>query len=52
MAGNKVAMPMSSAGIIGSSPDIKIAGKSVDPKIIVGAIILLVVVVQIGRHLF
>jgi preprotein translocase subunit Sec61beta len=52
MASNKVAMPMSSAGIVGMSSDMKISGKEMDPKIIIVAIVLLVVIVHIASFAF
>ena len=48
MGSNKVAMPMSSAGIIGASPDINTSGRAIDPKIIIAAVIVLVVIVHIA----
>ncbi len=45
-------MPMSSAGIVGMSSDMKIEGKEMDPKIVIAAIILLVVIVQIAGLVF
>jgi preprotein translocase subunit Sec61beta len=48
MASNKVAMPMSSAGIIGLSPDAQTGGRQVDPKILVIAVIAVVVIVHIA----
>ncbi len=48
MASDKVAMPMSHAGIVGFSPDVKTSGMEMDPKIIIGAIIALVIVVHIA----
>lgn len=52
MSSNKVAMPMSSAGIVGMSSDMKIEGKEMDPKVVIVAIILLVVIVQIAGLVF
>jgi preprotein translocase subunit Sec61beta len=41
----KVSMPMSSAGIVGFSSDMKLAGVEIEPKfIIVGALVLIVIV--------
>lgn len=45
---DKVSMPMTSAGIIGFSPDMKISGMEMDPKILVIAIVLTVVIVHVG----
>ncbi|MEW6721954.1 MAG: hypothetical protein AB1324_01695 [Candidatus Micrarchaeota archaeon] len=41
----KVSMPMASAGIIGFSPDVKIAGLEIEPKVLVGVILAVVFVV-------
>ncbi|MFH0885406.1 MAG: hypothetical protein V1861_06885 [Candidatus Micrarchaeota archaeon] len=46
MKQEKVSMPMTSAGIIGFSPDIKISGMEIDPKYLVMAIVLIVVIVH------
>ena len=51
MSSNKVSMPMSSAGIIGSSPDVQTSGMSLEPKFVVAAIVLLVLVVQVANLL-
>ena len=51
MASNKVSMPMSSAGIIGSSPDVQTSGRALDPKFVVAAVVILVLVVQIANLL-
>ncbi len=48
MAQDKVTMPMTSAGIIGFSPDIKISGFEIDPKTLIVAVFALVVVVKIA----
>jgi preprotein translocase subunit Sec61beta len=41
----KVSMPMSSAGIVGFSPDIKISGIEIDPKMLmIGALVFIVIV--------
>jgi preprotein translocase subunit Sec61beta len=52
MASNKVAMPMSSAGIVGMSSDMKIEGKEMDPKVVIIAIIILVVIVHVAGFVF
>ncbi len=44
----KVSMPMSSAGIIGFSSDMKIEGMEIDPKMLVIAIFVLVVIVKVA----
>ena len=48
MAQDKVYMPMSSAGIIGPSSDIKIAGIQMDPKVFVIATIVFVILVKVA----
>jgi preprotein translocase subunit Sec61beta len=47
----KVSMPMTSAGIIGFSPDIKISGKEIEPKFLIAAIVVLVIVVHIASYM-
>lgn len=42
----KVSMPMTSAGIVGFSPDIKISGTEIDPKVLVAAAIIFVILVK------
>lgn len=41
-------MPMASAGIIGFSSDMKIEGMDLDPKLLMVAIFVLVVVVKVA----
>ncbi|MDD5340712.1 MAG: preprotein translocase subunit Sec61beta [Candidatus ainarchaeum sp.] len=48
MKEEKVSMPMTSAGIVGFSPDIKIAGLEIEPKTLVIATVALVVVVKLA----
>ncbi len=48
MAQEKVMMPMTSAGIIGFSPDIKISGFEIDPKTLIIAVFAFVVIVKIA----
>jgi len=48
MADNKVTMPMTSAGIIGFSPDTKLSGIEIDPKTLVIVVFALVVVVKVA----
>ncbi len=50
MASDKIAMPMSHAGIVGFSPDVKTRGKEIDPKLIIGVIIALVIIVHIASY--
>lgn len=52
MASNKVAMPMSAAGIVGMSSDMKISGREIDPKIILVAVVLLVITVHVASYVF
>ncbi len=51
MGSNKVAMPMSSAGIVGLSPDVKIDGAELDPKFVIGVIIALVIIVHVANFI-
>lgn len=46
----RVSMPMSSAGMIGFSPDVRIEGQEIDPKALIVATILLVIVVKVASH--
>lgn len=46
MKQQSVAMPMSSAGIIGVSADIKTGGMEIEPKALVIAIVAIVLLVQ------
>jgi preprotein translocase subunit Sec61beta len=48
MKEEKVSMPMTSAGIVGFSPDIKIAGLEIEPKMLIIATVILVVVVKLA----
>ena len=50
MANDRVTMPMASAGIIGFSPDVKISGKEIDPKILLVAVALVVVLVHVANY--
>ena len=45
---DKVTMPMTSAGIIGFSPDTKLSGFQISPKAVVIATFILVIVVKTG----
>ncbi len=51
MAQDKVTMPMTSAGIIGFAPDIKISGFEIDPKVLIGATAVVVVIIKIAGAL-
>lgn len=44
----KLSMPMSQAGIIGFSSDMKIEGMEIDAKMVLGAIFVFVVVVKVA----
>ncbi len=44
----QVSMPMSSAGIVGFSSDMKLAGIEIEPKTIVAAALILIVVVKVA----
>lgn len=44
-------MPMASAGIIGFSPDIKISGVEIEPKLLIIATILVVLAVKVAGNL-
>jgi len=46
MKQERVSMPMSSAGIIGFSPDLKISGVELDPKMIILVVAVLVLIVN------
>jgi len=48
MAQERVSMPMASAGILGISSDSKIAGIEIDPKVIVIATVVFVLLVKIA----
>ncbi len=46
----KVSMPMTSAGIIGFSPDIKISGMEIEPTALLVAIVAIVVLVHVATY--
>ena len=48
MKEEKVSMPMTSAGIVGFSPDIKIAGREIEPKVLIMVTAVFVLVVKIA----
>lgn len=50
MASDKVSMPMASAGIIGFSPDMKISGMEIDPRSVLIAVCLVVVLVHVANY--
>lgn len=43
-------MPMSSAGMIGFSPDVRIEGKEIEPKALIVATVLFVFIVIIASN--
>jgi|GEM_PF-595467 len=45
-----VSMPMSSAGMIGFSPDVKIEGREIEPKALIVATALFVFIVIIASN--
>ncbi len=49
MAQEKVTMPMTSAGIIGFSPDMKISGFEVEPKLfLISAVVVVLIIKVVG----
>ncbi len=50
MKQEKVSMPMTSAGIIGFSPDMKISGMEIEPKFLIVAIVAVVVIVHVATY--
>ncbi|MEM2908756.1 MAG: hypothetical protein QW590_01230 [Candidatus Bilamarchaeaceae archaeon] len=46
MAEEKVTMPMTSAGILGFSPDIRLSGFEIDPKTIIVVVFALVLLIK------
>jgi preprotein translocase subunit Sec61beta len=48
MKEEKVSMPMTSAGIIGFSSDMKIAGMEIEPKMLIIATVVFVLAVKIA----
>jgi len=51
MKQSKVSMPMSSAGMIGFSPDVRIEGKEIEPKALIIATVIFVAVVLAASHI-
>ena len=45
---DKVTMPMTSAGIIGFSPDTKLSGFQISPKAVIVGTFILVIVVKVA----
>ena len=52
MAQERISMPMASAGILGVSSDMKIAGIEIDPKAIVAFTLIFVFVVKLADVIF
>lgn len=48
MAEEKVSMPMTSAGIIGFSPDVKLSGFEIDPKTVIIVVFAFVLAIKIA----
>jgi preprotein translocase subunit Sec61beta len=48
MAEEKVMMPMGSAGIIGFSPDIKLSGFEIDPKVLIISVFAFVLLIKLA----
>jgi preprotein translocase subunit Sec61beta len=48
MKEEKVSMPMTSAGIVGFSPDIKIAGREIEPKTLIIVTVVFVLAMKIA----
>lgn len=48
MAEEKVMMPVGSAGIIGFSPDVKLSGFEMDPKVLIIAVFAFVLVIKLA----
>jgi preprotein translocase subunit Sec61beta len=43
-----VSMPMASAGIVGFSPDVKVSAREIEPKMLIIATALLVLIVKVA----
>lgn len=41
-------MPMASAGIVGFSPDVKVSATEIEPKMLIIATVLLVLIVKVA----
>jgi len=50
MKEEKVSMPMGSAGIIGFSPDMRISGIEIEPKILIGVVVAVVLIVVAANY--
>ncbi len=48
MAEEKVMMPVGSAGIMGLSPDIRLSGIEIDPKVLIIAVFAFVLVIKLA----
>ena len=51
MGSGKVTMPMSSAGLIGFSADVKLGGQEIDPKALIISVAAIVVIVHAANLL-
>ena len=49
MKQQSVSMPMSSAGIIGVSSDVRMNGMEIEPKFLIMAIVAIVIIVHIAN---
>jgi len=43
-----VSMPMASAGIVGFSPGVKVSAREIEPKMLIAATVVLVILVQVA----
>jgi len=48
MAEEKVTMPIGSAGIIGFSPDVKLSGFEIDPKVLIIVVFAFVLIIKLS----
>lgn len=48
MAEEKVTMPIGSAGIIGFSPDVKLSGFEIDPKVLIIVVFAFVLIIKLA----
>jgi len=48
MAEEKVMMPVGSAGIMGFSPDIRLSGFEIDPKVLIIAVFAFVLIIKLA----
>ncbi len=52
MAQDKISMPMTSAGIIGMSSDVKIGGFEIDPKVLIVVVFAFVIIIVAAGMVF